>query len=103
VNSVRFDAPSSIQDTPDETTLLGVDVQAGKTPLIQRSLAPLRPTGARVRRSLSPELLLDKKTANLVNRCMQILDAVQYLSTVSRPDIANATSRLACFMANPIR
>jgi hypothetical protein len=72
-------------------------------PLVQRVLAPSRPTGTTMRRPVSLESLLGKKTPDLVARCMQILDAVQYLSTVSRTDIANATGKLARFVANPTR
>lgn len=36
-----------------------------------------------------------------ITRYMQIIGAVQYLATVSRPDIANATGRLARFMSKP--
>jgi hypothetical protein len=45
----------------------------------------------------------DPLSSDLVTRYMQILGAVQYLATVFRPDIANATGRLARFMANPSR
>jgi hypothetical protein len=45
----------------------------------------------------------DPLAPELVTRCMQILGAVQYLATVSRPDIANATGTLARFVTNPSR
>jgi hypothetical protein len=43
----------------------------------------------------------DPLPPNLITRYMQILGAMQYLATVSRPDIANASGRLARFMSNP--
>jgi hypothetical protein len=45
----------------------------------------------------------DPFSSDLVTRYKQILGGVQYLATVSRPDIANTTGRLTRFMANPSR
>jgi hypothetical protein len=43
----------------------------------------------------------DPLPPQLITRYMQIIGALQYLATVSRPDIAHATGKLARFMANP--
>jgi Reverse transcriptase (RNA-dependent DNA polymerase) len=45
----------------------------------------------------------DPLAPDLITRYMQILGAVQYLATVTRPDIAHATGRLARFMSNPTK
>jgi hypothetical protein len=56
-----LDAPSAIQDAPEQTTRLSEDAPADKatrltkTPRSTRSSSPARPAGLRPRRSLSPD------------------------------------------------